>query len=637
MIKKKNPGAAPKPSAKTPYDDSRSQLDAVTRSLAVISFALDGTVTEVNANFLRTVGYERDEVVGHHHRMFVDPTYAASAEYEEFWRGLRAGTAVTAEFRRVGKGGRPLWLQASYSPILGADGLPQKVVKYAFDLTAERLRQAADRAERERMLTESLRVKGALDSSRTTALIVDETFTIVYANDSIMKLLRRHESALQRDLPQFRADEVMGMCIDRMHKDPLRIRRQLQGLTQSHRSELRIGGRVFDQVVTPAKNRDGHTVGWSLEWIDRTDELAAQGDVERVIKGAVAGDLTGRVDASRFEGFLRTAGQGVNDLLDTVGESLRHVKVAVEQIGQAGTQLRSTSQMMSSGALELNRAAEESAGALARTAESVKQNAGSADTANLLVAQTSRAAQTGQGRMEEMGAAMGAINASAQQIAKIIKVIDEIAFQTNLLALNAAVEAARAGRHGKGFAVVAQEVRSLAERSARAAKETEQLIDDSVAKVTDGVRIADATRGALGEILSNVSRVVELVGQIAQGSGEQSATITALSDSMRQVTESAHAGSQQSTEVASAAEELGRQMDVLNERISAFKIPEAARRAAEVPAGITPAMLQQILGMLQAQGAANVAAVAPVLRATGSDDPRALLPLDADERGYRGF
>ncbi|MFO0630274.1 MAG: methyl-accepting chemotaxis protein [Polyangiales bacterium] len=637
MIKKQNAGATPKAPSKNAFDEHKAELDAVSRSLAVINFSPDGTIQDANTNFLRTVGYDREEIVGRHHRMFVDPAYAASVEYEDFWRGLRAGAAVSAEFQRFAKGGKTLWLQAIYSPVFGPDGAVTKVVKYAFDLTAERARQAAEKTERERMLAESLRVKGALDASRTTALIIDETFHIVYANDSIVKLLRRHEAALQRDLPQFRADEVMGMCIDRMHKDPLRIRRLLEGLTQGYRSELKLGGRVFDQVVTPAKNREGRTVGWSLEWIDRTDELAAQRDIEQVIKGAVAGDLTGRVDAARYEGFLRSAGQGVNDLLDTVGTSLRHVKVAVEQIGQASAQLRATSQMMSSGALELNRAAEESATALARTSDSVKQNASSAETANHLVAQTSKAAHTGQGRMEEMGAAMAAINGSAQQIAKIIKVIDDIAFQTNLLAPNAAVEAARAGRHGKGFAVVAQEVRSLAERSARAAKETEQLIDDSVAKVTDGVRIADGTRGALGEILTNVSRVVDLVGQIASASGEQSSTITALSDSMRQVTESAHAGSQQSTEVASAAEELGRQMDVLNERITSFKLPEATKRAQEMPAGITPAMLQQILGMIQTQGAANIPGVATAMRATGSDDPRALLPLDADERGYRGF
>jgi len=619
-------------------DENAAQVAAIHRSFATITFAMDGTVIDVNANFLGAVGYTRDEVIGRHHRMFVKADYAASEEYVAFWERLRAGEVQATEFERVGKGGRRVWIQASYNPIFDHAGQPVKVIKYATDVSADRLRQETDRAERERMLTSSLRVKNALDGSRTTALIVDETFTIVYANESMLQLLRRHEAELQRDLPQFRADEVMGMCIDRMHKDPMRIRRLLQGLTAHLRSELRIGGRVFDQVVTPARNAEGRTVGWSLEWIDRTDERRAQTEIERVLKGAVGGDLTTRIEASRFEGFLRVVGDGMNGLLDSISESLRHVKVAVEQIGQAGAQLRTTSQMMSSGALELNRAAAESSEALGRTAESVKLNATSATSANELVAHTSRAAHTGQGRMEEMAVAMGEINGSAQQIAKIIKVIDEIAFQTNLLALNAAVEAARAGRHGKGFAVVAQEVRSLAERSARAAKETEQLIDDSVAKVSQGVRIADATRGALGEILGNVSRVVELVGQIAHASGDQSRTVSALSDSMRQVTESAQAGSQQSTEVASAAEELGRQMDVLNERLSTFRIAAAPPpAAAALPPGISPALLEQLLAMVRAQSPANTATGCPMPRATGTADPRAVLPLDADERGFRGF
>jgi hypothetical protein len=157
--------------------------------------------------------------------------------------------------------------------------------------------------------------------------------------------------------------------------------------------------------------------------------------------------------------------------------------------------------------VQLNRAAEESSTSLAKAAEMVRANAENAAMANQLVTQTSSAAQDGQARMHDMSGAMSEINASAQQIAKIIKVIDEIAFQTNLLALNAAVEAARAGRHGKGFAVVAQEVRNLAERSAKAAKETAQLIEDSVAKVGQGVRIASDTRGALEVIIGNVAKV----------------------------------------------------------------------------------------------------------------------------------
>jgi methyl-accepting chemotaxis protein len=281
----------------------------------------------------------------------------------------------------------------------------------------------------------------------------------------------------------------------------------------------------------------------------------------------------------------------------------------------------------------------------------VRSNAENAAMANQLVTQTSVAARDGQGRMQDMSSAMAEINGSAQQIAKIIKVIDEIAFQTNLLALNAAVEAARAGRHGKGFAVVAQEVRNLAERSAKAAKETAQLIEDSVAKVGQGVKIAGETRGALQEIITNVAKVVDLAGEIATASGEQSRTLGSVSESMGQVTENAQAGSQQSNEVASAAEEMGRQMEVLKQRMNAYKLANHSK--AELPPGISPELLEQVAALLMARGMLPAGAMghndngreprratnghAPVAHAATGTDPRAILPLDRDERGYRGF
>jgi methyl-accepting chemotaxis protein len=293
----------------------------------------------------------------------------------------------------------------------------------------------------------------------------------------------------------------------------------------------------------------------------------------------------------------------------------------------------------------------------------VRANAENAAMANQLVTQTSTAARDGQACMEDMSSAMGEINTSAQQIARIIKVIDEIAFQTNLLALNAAVEAARAGRHGKGFAVVAQEVRNLAERSAKAAKETAQLIEDSVGKVAQGVRIAQDTRSALGQIIGNVAKVVDLAGEIATASEDQSQTIGNVSLSMGQVTESAQAGSQQSNEVASAAEEMGRQMEVLKERMDAYKLANPVRTQA-LPGGITPELFEQIAAMLMQKGmlpaaalsgghndngrtqaASNGHAVAhghahqngQARVSNGGNDPRSVLPLDRDERGFRGF
>jgi methyl-accepting chemotaxis protein len=522
--KVKSPAAG---SSKQDVVELQAQVEAISRVMAVISFDLDGKVIEVNDNFCAAMGYGREEILGRPHRMFVEAAYSESSEYRTFWADLRAGKANVATFRRVGKGGRPVLLQASYNPLFDAQGKVYKVVKFATDLT-EQTRAAAD-AEREKQRT-------------------------------------------------------------------------------------------------------------------------AQEEMERLLKAAIAGDLTLRLDTSKYEGFMRQVGDGMNQLVDSVSEAFRQVKVAVEQIGQAAQELRTTSQMMSSGSVELNRAADESSSSLVKATGMARANSDSAGMANELVTQTSTAARGGQTRMHDMSAAMAEINASAQQIAKIIKVIDEIAFQTNLLALNAAVEAARAGRHGKGFAVVAQEVRNLAERSAKAAKETAQLIEDSVSKVTQGVRIADDTRGALDGIIDNVAKVVDLAAQIASASGEQSRMLESINDSMGQVTESAQAGSQQSNEVASAAEEMGRQMDVLKQRMDNYKIL-SANRAAGLPAGLTPELLEQLTALLMARGLVpanqggrgsighndNGVSRSQVAAGMSGTDPRMVLPLDRDERGFGGF
>jgi methyl-accepting chemotaxis protein len=497
--------------------DLQAQLTAISRVMAVISFDLQGNVLDCNDNFLAAMGYTRDEVVGRNHRQFVEPAYAESADYKSFWAGLRAGQPSVATFRRVGKAGKTVLLQASYNPIFDSAGKPVKVVKFATDLT-EQTRAAAD--------------------------------------------------------------------------------------------------------------------------AERAKQLVVQKQLETVISAAIAGDLTVRLDAANQEGFMREVGGSMNQLLDAMSDSFRQVKLVVEQIAQAAQQLRATSQMMSASSVQLNRAAEQSAGSLGRATEMVRMNSESAGMANQLVTQTASVAHSGQSRMKDMNVAMSEINGSAQQIAKIIKVIDEIAFQTNLLALNAAVEAARAGRHGKGFAVVAQEVRNLAERSAKAAKETAQLIEDSVAKVGQGVKIADETRVSLDEIIANVAKVVDLAGEIASASSEQSRTLESVSESVAQVNENAQAGSQQSSEVAAAAEELGRQMEALRERMDVYKL--AAQSEVELPQSFTPALLEQLMGLLASKGIAprthndNVAQRAPAAR-NAKVDPRALLPLDRDERGFGGF
>jgi PAS domain S-box-containing protein len=285
---------------------------------------------------------------------------------------------------------------------------------------------------------------------------------------------------------------------DHTGKTPYDVEYQLQLKNGEYRWFRATGSTMRDQEGVPLR------VAGALK--DIHDEKETALSLEHLISAAVEGDLTQRIDTARFQGFMRTIGEQMNRLLDSTADSFRFVKTAIDQVGQAASQLRATSGMMSESSVQLNETVEVSSTELSRAADGVRANAESAAMANQLVTQTAGAARDGEQRMEEMTGAMGAINSSAQQIAKIIKVIDEIAFQTNLLALNAAVEAARAGRHGKGFAVVAQEVRNLAERSAKAAKETAELIEDSASKVSQGVKIADVTRGALRDIVGNVSR-----------------------------------------------------------------------------------------------------------------------------------
>ena len=384
---------------------------------------------------------------------------------------------------------------------------------------------------------------------------------------------------------------------------------------------LNVAANYVDQIskgAIPAKITDTYNGDFNVlknnlnTCVDAVNALVA--DANMLAMAAVEGRLATRADASKHQGDFRKIVQGVNDTLDAVITPLNNIKEvidalgrndmsvslkgeyrgdflalkeaferalmeingtlhqivdAVEQVGQSAEQLKAASQNMASTSQEQSSSVEEVTSSVEETDTQVKANTDAANTANQLVMGTSQAANAGQTKMGAMTTAMNEINASAQNIAKIIKVIDEIAFQTNLLALNAAVEAARAGQHGRGFAVVAQEVRNLAGRSAKAARETAELIENSVKQVAGGVGIAKETSEALDQIVGNVVKVKDLVGEIASASAEQARGVTQINVAMNQVAKAAQEGSQQSEELAASSGELANLADRMREGVRA--------------------------------------------------------------------
>ncbi|MGE4543314.1 MAG: methyl-accepting chemotaxis protein [Pedobacter sp.] len=310
---------------------------------------------------------------------------------------------------------------------------------------------------------------------------------------------------------------------------------------------------------------------------DEIGELAgaldqmAQGLEEKALlaEKVAGGDLTVDIHMASDRDRL---GISLTQMVRRLSDMMAQVQSASEQIAAGSLQVADGSQTLSQGATESAASLEEISASMMQLASQTRSNAENAKQANMLTGEAQAAGQEGDRQMETLIAAMRDINHSSDSITKIIKVIDEIAFQTNLLALNAAVEAARAGQHGKGFAVVAEEVRNLAARSAKAAKETAELIEDSTVKTVRGVEIADRTAVSLKTIVTGTAKVSDLVAEIAAASQEQSAGIDQVSkglDQIETVTQQATANAEES---AAAAEELSGQADHLRRLLAVFKV-----------------------------------------------------------------
>ncbi|HEY8380940.1 MAG TPA: PAS domain-containing methyl-accepting chemotaxis protein [Microvirga sp.] len=404
--------------------DTEAKLSALERSQAVIEFDLEGRILTANGNFLNAVGYTLPEIAGQHHGLFVDEESRRDPEYAAFWRRLKAGEYQSGRFRRVGKGGREIWIEASYNPLIGRDGKPYKVVKFATDIT--------------RQMQEQADLKGQVEAIRKAQAVIafDLDGTILEANENFL-------NALGYALPEIQGRHHSLFVEPALRDSPDYVafwRRLRNGEFQTGQyKRLGKGGREI--------------------WIEATYNpiFDAGGRPFKVVKYAT--DVTEQV--RRLQNLRRMIDQNFGEIDTALGLSTQEAEAAT----RATTETSGNVQMMAS-------AAEELAASVGEIAQSMAKSRAATDAAS---AQARSAGEF----TDKLAAATSAMSG-------IVDLIKTIAGQINLLALNATIEAARAGEAGRGFAVVATEVKSLADQAARATEQITGEIN-SVQTVSNGV------------------------------------------------------------------------------------------------------------------------------------------------------
>ncbi|HWU00783.1 MAG TPA: PAS domain-containing methyl-accepting chemotaxis protein [Terriglobales bacterium] len=487
-------------------------LAALDRSQAIIEFAPDGTILTANENFLKAMGYSMAEIKGKHHSLFVEPAYRESAEYRKFWERLRAGEFAADTFKRIGKGGKEVWIEASYNPVRGAGGKIRKIIKFATDVTAKK--QA------------SVDLQGQVAAINRSQAVIQflPDGTIIDANANFLAVLG------------YSLAEIKGkhhsMFVDPAYRESAEYRKFWE--------TLRSGEFAADQFRRIGK-------GGKEVWIEASYNpiFDANGKVCKVVKFAT--DLSGRKAEHAA-------------LADTFE---RNVKSLVQQVAGSATNMQNTAQALASSAEETNQQSATVSAATEELSASVDEIARQITEATNVIG----SAVDGARKSEQM---VAELVGAADKIGNVAQMINDIASQTNLLALNATIEAARAGEAGKGFAVVASEVKSLATQTSRATEEIEQQIkgiQDSSQTTAQAIRAITDIIARVSEINTSISGAVE---EQSAATREVSGNISGVSQAADDTGQSSTVVLNVSQELSRQAVDLEQQVEAFLLRVRAM-------------------------------------------------------------------
>jgi len=485
-------------------NDLASKFAALDKSQAIIEFDPEGTILAANENFLSVIGYRLDEIRGKHHSMFVDPAERDSGAYREFWAALKRGEFQSREFKRIAKGGREIWIQASYNPLLNGKGKPFKVVKFATDITAQKLRNV----EYEEQIK-------AIEKSQAVIRFTPDG-TILDANENFL-------GALGYELAEIRGKHH-SMFVESAERDNPAYRAFWESLRRGE----------YQAAEYKRIGKGGKAV-----WIQASYNPISDGNgrIVKVVKFAT--DITAQV-----EDRLRRAKvqQAIDADLGLITEAMAKATGQVSSAAGASTQTSSNVQAVAAGAEELAA----SVGEISRQA---------ADALGI-----SRQAVT---QADETSTIVSGLAQAAERIGDVVKLINDIADQTNLLALNATIEAARAGEAGRGFAVVASEVKSLAAQTAKATDDISSQIAEVQGATGNAVSVIEAisqTISRVNEISSAIAASVEEQASVTQSisSNMQVAAkgVNEVNDSLSDIAESARSVDEATRKVKEASRSL---------------------------------------------------------------------------------
>ncbi|HWA75494.1 MAG TPA: PAS domain-containing methyl-accepting chemotaxis protein [Polyangiaceae bacterium] len=503
----------------------QGQIEAVGRVQAVIEFELDGTILTANENFLKTLGYKLEEIQGKHHSMFMDPAVRAGADYRQFWAELADGRFQAGRFKRIGKGGREVWIQASYNPILDLNGRPFKVVKFATDITAEVAREQVN-----------VRFASMTENNPIGVVYADTDLIIRYMNTAVKTMLRPLESHLP-----VKVDDMLGKSIDVFHKNPQHQRRALSDPRNFPiEAKIQLGPEWIALFVSGTYDEQRNYLGPTVTWTLITDKVAAETREKQMT-------------------------ESLRGTLDTVSKN-------AQSLASASEELSIVAQQMSANSEETAVQAGVVSGASEQVSKNVQTVAASAEEMNISVreiaknaSEAARVATSAVKVAEDTNRTVTKLGASSVEIGKVIKVITSIAQQTNLLALNATIEAARAGEAGKGFAVVANEVKELAKQTAVATEDISQKIEaiqnDTKAAVSAISHIGQII-GQINEFQTTIASAVEqqaaTTNEIARSASEAARNSNEISGNIAGVSAAAKDTTEGANNTLSAAQELAR-------------------------------------------------------------------------------